>query len=136
MARYTLSLALPAGYAKATAADLSSALGQALLELGAEVVKSSRWQLVADDVTNAEEPIRMIFCWSQPTNAEQAVQVGVELISRELMGSGAPRTQGAIGRLLKGLSEHVPGLRVLSDSRSPVAKLATATATAAQEQKD
>ena len=136
MARYTLSLALPAGYAKATAADLSSALGQALLELGAEVVKSSRWQLVADDVTNAEEPIRMIFCWSQPTNAEQAVQVGVELISRELMGSGAPRTQGAIDRLLKGLSEHVPELRVLSDSRSPVAKLATSTATAAQEQKD
>ena len=136
MARYTLSLALPAGFAKATAAVLSSALGQALLELGAEVVKSSRWQLVADDVTNAEEPIRMIFCWSQATNAAQAVEVGVELISRELMGSGAPRTQGAIDRLLKGLSQHVPGLRVLSDSRSPVAKLATSTATAAQEQKD
>jgi hypothetical protein len=136
MARYTLTLALPAGFAKATAADLSSALGQALLELGAEVVKSSRWQLVADDVSNAEEPIRMIFCWSQPTNSAQAVEVGVELISRELMGSSAPRTQGAIDRLLKGLIEHVPGLRVLSDSRSPVAKLATSTATAAQEQKD
>ena len=136
MARYTLTLAMPAGLAKATAADLSSCLGQALLVLGAEVVKSSRWQLVADDVTNAEEPIRMIFCWSQPTNAEQAVQVGVELISRELMGSGAPRTQGAIDRLLKGLCEQVPGLRVLSDSRSPVAKLAAFNPTAAQGQKD
>ena len=136
MARYTLTLALPAGLAKATAADLSSALGQALLQLGSEVVKSSRWQLVADDVTNAEEPIRMIFCWSQPTNAEQAVEVGLELISRELMGSGAPRTQGAIDRLLKGLSQHVPGLRVLSDSRSPVSKLAAPSAPAAQEQKD
>ena len=136
MARYTLTLALPAGLAKATAADLSSCLGQALLVLGAEVVKSSRWQLVADDVTNAEEPIRMIFCWSQPTNAEQAVQVGVELISRELIGSGAPRTQGAIDRLLKGLCEQVPGLRVLSDSRSPVAKLAASSAPAVQEQKD
>jgi hypothetical protein len=136
MARYTLTLALPAGFAKATAADLSSALGQALLELGAEVVKCSRWQLVADDVSNAEEPIRMIFCWSQPTNAAQAVEVGVELISRELMGSGSPRTQGAIDRLLKGLSEQVPGLRVLSDSRSPVAKLATSTATAVQEQQN
>jgi len=136
MARYTLTLAMPAGLAKATAADLSSCLGQALLVLGAEVVKSSRWQLVADDVTNAEEPIRMIFCWSQPTNAEQAVQVGVELISRELMGSGAPRTQGAIDCLLKGLCEQVPGLRVLSDSRSPVAKLAAFNPTAAQGQKD
>jgi len=136
MARYTLTLAMPAGLAKATAADLSSCLGQALLVLGAEVVKSSRWQLVADDVTNAEEPIRMIFCWSQPTNAEQAVQVGVELLSRELMGSGAPRTQGAIDRLLKGLCEQVPGLRVLSDSRSPVAKLAAFNPTAAQGQKD
>ena len=136
MARYTLSLALPAGFAKATAADLSSCLGQALLELGAEVVKTSRWQLVADDVSNAEEPIRMIFCWSQPANAAQAVEVGVELISRELMGSGAPRTQGAIDRLLKGLSQHVPGLRVLSDSRGPVAKLAASSAPAVQEQKD
>jgi hypothetical protein len=78
----------------------------------------------------------MIFCWSKPANAEQAVEVGVELISRELMGSGAPRTQGAIDRLLKGLSEQVPGLRVLSDSRSPVAKLAASSATAVQEQKD
>ena len=136
MARYTLTRALPAGFAMATAADLSSRLGQVLLQLGAEVVKTSRWQLVADDVSNAEEPIRMIFCWSQPTNAAQAVEVGVELISRELMGSGAPRTQGAIDRLLKGLSEHVPGLRVLSDSRSPVAKLPASSATAAQEQKD
>ena len=136
MARYTLTLAMPAGLAKATAADLSSCLGQALLVLGAEVVKSSRWQLVADDVTNAEEPIRMIFCWSQPTNAEQAVQVGVELISRELMGSGSPRTQGAIDRLLKGLSEQIPGLRVLSDSRSPVAKLPASSAPAVQGQKD
>ena len=136
MARYTLTLALPAGFAKATAADLSSCLGQALLQLGAEVVKSSRWQLVADDVTNAEEPIRMIFCWSQLTNAEQAVQVGVELISRELMGSGSPRTQGAIDRLLKGLSEQIPGLRVLSDSRSSVAKLPASSAPAVQEQKD
>lgn len=136
MARYTLTLALSAGFAMATAADLSSRLGQVLLQLGAEVVKTSRWQLVADDVSNAEEPIRMIFCWSQPTNAAQAVEVGVELISRELMGSGAPRTQGAIDRLLKGLSEHVPGLRVLSDSRSPVAKLPASSATAAQEQKD
>ena len=136
MARYTLTLALPAGFAKATAADLSSALGQALLELGTEVVKTSRLQLVADDVSNAEEPIRMIFCWSKPANAEQAVEVGVELISRELMGSGAPRTQGAIDRLLKGLSEQVPGLRVLSDSRGPVAKLAASSAPAVQEQKD
>ena len=136
MARYTLTLALPAGFAKATAADLSSALGQALLELGAEVVKSSRWQLVADDVSNAEEPIRMIFCWSKPANAEQSVEVGVELISSELMGNGSPRTQGAIDRLLKSLSEQIPGLRVLSDSRSPVAKLAAFNPTAVQEQKD
>ena len=136
MARYTLTLALPAGFAKAAAADHSSALGQVLLQLGAEVVKSSRWQLVADDVSNAEEPIRMIFCWCKPANAEQAVEVGVELISRELMGSGAPRTQSAIDRLLKGLNEQVPGLRLLSDSRSSVAKLAAFNPTAAQEQKD
>ena len=136
MARYTLTLALPAGFVKATAADLSIALSQALLQLGAEVVKSSRWQLVADDVSNAEEPIRMIFCWSKPVNAEQTVEVAVELISRELMGSGSPRTQGAIDRLLKGLSEQFPGLRVLGDSRSPVAKLAASSAIAAQEQKD
>ena len=136
MARYTLTLALPAGFAKAAAADHSSALGQVLLQLGAEVVKSSRWQLVADDVSNAEEPIRMIFCWSKPANSEQAVEVGVELISRELMGSGAPRTQGAIDRLLKSLSKQIPGLRVLSDSRLPVAKLAAFNPTAVQEQKD
>ena len=78
----------------------------------------------------------MIFCWSKPANADQAVEVGVELISRELMGSGAPRTQSAIDRLLKGLNEQVPGLRLLSDSRSSVAKPAASSAPAVQEQQN
>ena len=121
MARYTLAIALPSGVIRSGAEGLSGCLGEALLALGAEVIQASKWQLVANDPGQAgEEAIRMICSWSKPALADE-IEVAVELISREPMGTGAPRTQAAIDRLLSGLSRQFGELRVVGDSRLPSA---------------
>lgn len=121
MARYTVAIALPSGLIGSGAEGLSACLGQALLALGAEVIQASKWQLVANDPGQAgEEAIRMICSWSKPALAGE-VEVAVELISREPMGTGAPRTQAAIDRLLSGLARQFGDLRVVGDSRLPSA---------------
>lgn len=119
MARYTVAIALPSGLIGSGAEGLSGCLGQALLALGAEVIQASKWQLVANDPGQAgEEAIRMICSWGKPALAGE-IEVAVELISREPMGTGAPRTQAAINRLLKGLAGQFADLRVVGDSRVP-----------------
>jgi hypothetical protein len=117
MARYTVAIALPSGMIRAGVEGFSGCLGEALLVLGAEVIQASKWQLVANDPgQTGEEAIRMICSWSKPAG-DGEIEVAVELISREPMGTGAPRTQAAIDRLLKGLAGQFGDLRVVGDSR-------------------
>jgi hypothetical protein len=117
MARYTVAIALPSGLIRSGVEGFSGCLGEALLALGAEVIQASKWQLVANDPgQTGEEAIRMICSWSKPAR-DGEIEVAVELISREPMGTGAPRTQAAIDRLLKGLAGQFGDLRVVGDSR-------------------
>lgn len=114
MARTTAVLEIPAAQESVSPLAVSTALTQALLALGLEIVHSSRLELAATATAGPHWPVtlRLVISWSEaPAGGSQ--QLAMELQSREPMATGAPRTQRALQLLLEGLMQQLPELQVL-----------------------
>lgn len=115
MARYTTAVQLPWQRRSGDGALLSAMVAQALLALDLELVHTTRLEVVAAASSGGRWPgsLRLLISWRQPPAAAAAVELQLELLSRESMVTGAPASRAALQQLVAGLIEQLPGLQVV-----------------------
>jgi len=115
MARYTTAMQLPWQRRDGDGAQLSAVVAQALLALDLELVHTTRLQVAAAASSGGRWPgsLRLLISWRQPAAAAAAVELQLELLSRESMVTGAPVSRAALSQLVAGLMQELPGLQAV-----------------------
>ena len=118
MARYTATLRLPVDGCQPGPHGVSGAVSQALMASGLDLEQSTRLQVAASATAGAPWPLgfRLLISWMAAQSSEQAVALGLELLSREPMATGGPLTRAAFDQVLRALQQHLPGLHVIQSS--------------------
>lgn len=116
MARCTAHLSLQDASAKVDPQLISETISQALTALGLELQQVTRLQVVATCIPGGAWPIafQVLLSWCTPLPACDAVDISLELQSREPMATGAPITGSALQQLLLGLTQQLPKLEITS----------------------
>lgn len=123
MARYTATLRLPVDACLAGSHGVSAAVSQALMASGLDLEQATRLQLAASATAGGPWPLgfRLVISWTAAMASAQAIELGVEILSREPMATGGPSTRAALDQVLTALEQHLPGLHVLQSSTATAA---------------
>jgi len=119
MARYTATLRLPVDAGQAGPHGVSAALSQALVNIGLELEQATHLQVAAAATAGYPWPLgfRLLISWMAALPSAQAIELGVEILSREPMAMGGPSTRAAFDQVLRALQQQLSGLEVIHTSR-------------------